>query len=62
MIEEPTVGCPYCGEAITIVVDITAGSQRYVEDCFVCCQPIDLAIEIEPGGEIGSIDAQPENG
>jgi hypothetical protein len=35
-------------------VDLSAGSFRYVEDCQVCCQPIELAGEVdEDGGLLG---------
>ncbi|MGN8158942.1 CPXCG motif-containing cysteine-rich protein [Salinisphaera sp. RV14] len=61
MIDEPSLVCPYCGETITIVVDTTAGNQRYVEDCFVCCQPIVLTIAIDNAGILDHVDAEPEN-
>lgn len=61
MIDEPSVVCPYCGETIAVVVDTTAGNQRYVEDCFVCCQPIVLSIVVDATGELARIDAEPEN-
>ena len=49
-----TVQCPYCGEAFETAVDLSAGSFRYVEDCQVCCQPIDLEGEVdESGGLVG---------
>jgi hypothetical protein len=39
------VECPYCGEIIPVVVDTGGGpSQRYVEDCSVCCRPMELAV------------------
>ena len=48
------VQCPYCGEAFETAVDLSAGSFRYVEDCQVCCQPIDLEGEVdESGGLVG---------
>lgn len=62
MIDEPSVACPYCGEIITIVVDVTAGDQSYVEDCFVCCQPIVLHIVTDDAGELADVRATPENG
>ena len=37
---EKHIGCPYCGEAIDILVDDSLPQQRYVEDCQVCCRPI----------------------
>jgi len=42
MLEETEVDCPYCGEEFTATVDCSAGNQRYVEDCPVCCQPIEF--------------------
>jgi len=49
-----TVQCPYCGERYETAVDLSAGSFRYVEDCQVCCQPIELAGEVdEDGGLLG---------
>ena len=37
---EHNILCPYCGETINIVLDISVDEQEYIEDCFVCCQPI----------------------
>lgn len=61
MIDESSISCPYCGEFITIAVDSTAGDQQYVEDCFVCCQPIMLYIQTDEQGQLLAIRAEPEN-
>jgi len=37
---EKRIGCPYCGENITIIVDESVPEQTYIEDCEVCCRPI----------------------
>jgi hypothetical protein len=35
--------CPYCGEVIAIWIDPDGGEeQRYVEDCSVCCRPLEI--------------------
>lgn len=35
-----TYVCAYCGEESVTEVDISQGfSQRYIEDCQVCCRP-----------------------
>jgi hypothetical protein len=47
-----TVGCPYCGESYGISIDLTAGSQTQIEDCQVCCQPIEFAIKIGRNGAL----------
>lgn len=36
------VQCPYCGEWIELPVDPAATGQRCVEDCPVCCRPIEV--------------------
>jgi len=42
-----TIDCPYCGENIEIDVDCSEPSQSYIEDCSVCCRPININIEID---------------
>jgi hypothetical protein len=41
--------CPYCGEPTTITLDEAGG--RSVEDCVVCCRPIDVFTSIDEDGE-----------
>jgi hypothetical protein len=41
--------CPYCWENFETQVDLSAGSCTYVEDCQVCCQPIELSCEVAEG-------------
>jgi len=47
MLEEITVSCPYCGESFETTVDLSAGDQNYIEDCFVCCRPIQFDIKTD---------------
>jgi hypothetical protein len=56
-LSERTIGCPYCGESISILVDDTLPEQRYVEDCQVCCRPIELDIAVAPNGDV-TVDAR----
>ena len=42
--------CPYCWERYEARVDLTGGSSTYVEDCPVCCQPIEISCDISDGG------------
>jgi len=41
--------CPYCGEEISMVLDLSASRQTYVEDCEVCCRPIEITYTVEDG-------------
>lgn len=43
--------CPYCGEPIDLVVDDSAGDQAYVEDCAVCCRPIQVHAGVDGDGD-----------
>jgi hypothetical protein len=38
--------CPYCGETIDTFIDTSAGDQRYIEDCAVCCRPIECHLHV----------------
>ncbi len=40
--------CAFCGEPSTTFIDISGGSsQRYIEDCQVCCRPNILYVLID---------------
>jgi len=39
--------CPYCGERISMVLDISIDGQTYVEDCEVCCQPVEVRYTVK---------------
>lgn len=43
------VDCPYCGEQFTAAVDSSGGSQDYIEDCPVCCRPIEFHLDVDAG-------------
>jgi transcription elongation factor Elf1 len=39
--------CPYCREKISMLLDLSEnGAQDYIEDCEVCCQPIQIHYEV----------------
>jgi hypothetical protein len=45
------VHCPYCGEGFETSADASAGPCKYVEDCQVCCQPIEMELKVDENGE-----------
>ncbi len=59
-ISEQMIECPYCGEAISVLVDDSLSQQRYIEDCQVCCRPIVLDVTVDPNGDV-AILARSEN-
>jgi transcription elongation factor Elf1 len=44
---EHTFTCPHCGEEISVVLDLSVPRQSYVEDCEVCCRPIEIRYAVE---------------
>jgi hypothetical protein len=55
MVETAVIHCPYCGEGFETVVDLSAGSQQYTEDCGVCCRPIEIALNVDDEGNLEDI-------
>ena len=51
MLPTQDIECPYCGEVITLVLDASGGSQRYIEDCHVCCRPITVDLDVDADGD-----------
>jgi hypothetical protein len=49
------VQCPYCGERFETQVDTSSGSVRYVEDCQICCQPIEFSLEVDHNGVLQAL-------
>ena len=61
MIETKLVSCPYCGEDFETTVDCSAGDQSYIEDCYVCCQPIEFSIQTDSNGNLAHIELRSGN-
>ncbi|QMU61826.1 MAG: CPXCG motif-containing cysteine-rich protein [Gammaproteobacteria bacterium] len=53
-----SIDCSYCGERLEILIDSSAGNQDYVEDCQVCCSPIEISVQIDSSGEIANIQSK----
>ena len=41
--------CPYCWEEISVLLDPSVSKQTYIEDCEVCCRPIEFHVSFEEG-------------
>ncbi|MDD9891206.1 MAG: CPXCG motif-containing cysteine-rich protein [Gammaproteobacteria bacterium] len=42
--------CPYCGEPIQLLVDCSVPFQEYIEDCQVCCKPMQIRASVDADG------------
>jgi len=49
MEEAQRVTCPHCWQTMEILLDLSAGGQRYVQDCEVCCNPLEIAFDVHDG-------------
>lgn len=59
-LEEDTITCPYCGEPLTLLVDCSVAEQDYIEDCEVCCCPIQIHSQVTDEGQL-QLTAHTEN-
>jgi hypothetical protein len=53
-----TVACPYCGECFETSADASGGPCKYVEDCQVCCQPIEMELRVDEDGGFSELLAR----
>ena len=54
---EQSFNCPYCGAPITVLLDPSVPAQTYVEDCEVCCNPMEVAYAFE-NEDLAAFEAQ----
>jgi hypothetical protein len=47
--------CPWCGEPYGSMLDLTDASRSYIEDCQICCRPIEVRLEVSERGELESV-------
>jgi hypothetical protein len=50
--------CPHCWQRISMVLDTSVKRQTYVEDCEVCCNPIEVRYKVEDD-EVCEFEARP---
>ena len=52
--EETFFTCPHCWEEVSILVDVSVdGGQFLVEDCEVCCNPLEFRLQVQSGQVAG---------
>lgn len=49
VLQERSIQCPYCGEMIDVMIDCSVPDQSYIEDCSVCCRPINFYVVLDQG-------------
>ena len=51
-LKEFRIQCPYCGESFDVLLDCSVEQQSYIEDCQVCCRPINFLVTVALDGEV----------
>ena len=60
LLESHYIQCPYCWEQVELSIENAIEEQQYIEDCQVCCNPIDIIVKIAPDGS-AQVEAKQEN-
>lgn len=59
-LQEEHIHCPYCGEPLSVLIDAQDAEQEYIEDCQVCCRPINFSITQSINGDM-TVHVRSEN-
>jgi len=43
---EQFFNCPHCAQKISMLIDLSVPAQIYVEDCEICCRPIEISYQV----------------
>ena len=49
-LQETSIYCPYCGESIEVLLNPEDVGEEYIEDCQVCCRPIEFFLREDAAG------------
>ena len=49
-LQETSIYCPYCGESIEVLLNPEDVGVEYIEDCQVCCRPIEFFLREDAAG------------
>lgn len=55
-----SISCPYCGEVFDAIIDCSVAQQAYIEDCEICCRPINFDVSVSPDDEV-AVNVSHEN-
>lgn len=56
---EHSFTCPACWATISMLLDLSANAQTFVEDCEVCCRSLLISFDTK-AGELGEFHARLE--
>ena len=47
MEDEHFFTCPYCWQTVSMILDLSIAAQSYIEDCEICCNPVQISYTAE---------------
>ena len=53
-----SIQCPYCGERFETLVEAGTGAATYIEDCQICCQPIEFELQVDSQGAFAGLSVR----
>lgn len=57
LLAELSVTCPSCWERHPVVIDLTDEQRTLIEDCQVCCNPMQISYQLD-GNDVTDIGAE----
>ncbi len=58
MEETEVVQCVFCGQTFELTIDTSSELQTLVTDCEICCRPLKITVDCEPG-EVHGVTVEP---
>jgi hypothetical protein len=58
LVDPIDIDCPWCAETYQTQVDIGEQGQTMVEDCQICCRPIELTVHTRRGNGQLKVDVR----
>jgi phage terminase large subunit GpA-like protein len=52
LVVQTEITCPHCGEVFPLQIDTSESEQSLIEDCSVCCRPINLTVRCQAGAVV----------
>lgn len=49
LLDSHEFSCPWCGETNQVALEPDEAGQRLVQDCVVCCAPIEISLPLFEG-------------
>ena len=57
LLVEHAVTCPSCWEQHIVTIDVTETEHHFIEDCYVCCNPMRIDFEVNSDSELIAVSA-----